>query len=155
MRRLERASCEGAARLWLSPRSRHMKSRFFSFSRTAIRRLLYAAIAVGLYALLGFVIAPPIVRSNMTRILGEKLHRQVTLSKLSLNPFVLSLTAEGFKIQDPDGSPLVSWDHLYVNFQLLSFVQREWIFREFQIVKPAGRLVLLKDGSTNISDILN
>lgn len=123
--------------------------------RPRLRRwLLVAGVATALYAIAGFLIAPPIVRSLLVRTLAEKLHRQVSLARLRINPFVLSATADGFRIQDKDQAALVSWDRLYVNFQLLSLVQRDWIFRQFQLVNFAGRLVMLPDGSLNISDIV-
>ena len=111
-------------------------------------------VGVCLYALFGFLIAPPLARNFLIRTLQEQLHRKVAVQRLRINPFVLSATADGFLVQDTDGSPLVSWDRLYVNFQLLSLVKKEWSFREFQLVNFSGRLVMHQDGTLNISDIV-
>jgi hypothetical protein len=109
---------------------------------------------VVLYALFGFLVAPRIARSYLISTLQDLLHREVSVRRLRINPFVLSATADGFLIRDPGGLPLLSWDRLYVNFQLLSLLKREWSFREFQLVNFSGRLVLRQDGTLNISDII-
>ncbi len=41
--------------------------------------------------------------------------------KVKINPFVLSTTVRGLLIKDKDGQPFISWDEVYVNFQLSSF----------------------------------
>jgi uncharacterized protein involved in outer membrane biogenesis len=106
------------------------------------------------YALFGFLILPPILRAVAVRQLAKELHRVVALEKVRLNPFVLSLTARGLKIQDPDGGTLLSWDELYVNFQLSSLFSRDWTFKEIALVNPCARVQVNPDGSLNISDIL-
>jgi hypothetical protein len=109
---------------------------------------------VALYALFGFLVAPPLARSYLIKTLQEMLHRKVSIQRLRLNPFVLSATADGLLIADTDGTPLLSWDRLYINFQLLSLVKKEWSFREFQLVNLSGRLAMRQDGTLNISDIV-
>jgi uncharacterized protein DUF748 len=123
-------------------------------SRLARRWMLALAAGAGVYALFGFLIAPRIARSYLTRTLHDLLHREVSVRRLRINPFVLSATADGFLIRDADGFSLLSWDRLYVNFQLLSLLKREWAFREFQLVNFSGRLVMRQDGTLNISDIV-
>jgi hypothetical protein len=124
------------------------RSRFFRAWALAL------AAALALYGLFGFLIAPPLARSYLIKTLQEQLHRKVVLQRLRINPFVLSATADGLLVVDTDGSPLLHWDRLYINFQLLSLVKKEWSFREFQIVNLSGRLVMRQDGTLNISDIV-
>src|SRR5262245_12953923 len=122
---------------------------------SAPRWLLYATVALFLYAVAGFLVAPYFTRPYLTRTLSELLHRDVSLQRLRLNPFALSATADGFLIKDPDGSTFVSWDRLYVNFQLLSLVTEAWTFRQIRLTNFSGHLAMRKDGSLNVSDIID
>src|SRR5262245_66388698 len=83
---------------------------------TRARKVLVAAgPALALYALGGFVLAPVLLRGPMERRVGAILGRPVTLERLRLNPFAMSVTADGFLISDPDGTPLLRWERLYVD----------------------------------------
>ena len=119
------------------------------------RWILLATLALFLYAVAGFLVAPYFARPYLTRTLSELLHRDVSLQRLRTNPFTLSATADRFLVKDPDGSPFVSWDRLYVNFQLVSLVTEAWTFRQIRLTNFAGHLAMRKDGSLNVSDIID
>src|SRR5262245_3144904 len=124
---------------------------------TRARKVLVAAgPALALYALGGFVLAPVLLRGPMERRVGAILGRPVTLERLRLNPFAMSVTADGFLISDPDGTPLLRWERLYVDFApLRSLLRREWTFGEIGLIGAAGRLSLLRGGALNIDDIID
>src|SRR6185295_6485884 len=130
------------ARAWesLSPRQR--------------RWLRWLVIAVVVYTLVGFFILPPIVRSVVTKQIAKELGREVTIQKVKINPFVLSATIRGLLIKDKDGQPFVSWDEVYVNFQLSSFFGKAWVFKEVSTTKPFVRGQVNPDGTLNFSDLL-
>lgn len=44
-----------------------------------------------LYAIIGFFVMPLVVRSLLTKHLSGRLHRDVTIQSVSINPFVLTL----------------------------------------------------------------
>ena len=99
-----------------------MKSR--ALKPPSARRRKLALWILGLlliYTVTGFLILPPIIRSFATKQLSKQLDREVSIQKVKLNPFVLSCTVRGLLIKDKDGEPFVSWDEVYVNFQLSSF----------------------------------
>src|SRR4051794_27161328 len=69
-------------------------------------------------ALLGFLVAPPIARRVAQTKLAELLGRRVSIEKVRVNPFALSLAVEGFAVYEADGStPFVSFARLYVNVE--------------------------------------
>src|SRR5262245_30084948 len=123
---------------------------------TRARKVLVAAgPALALYALGGFVIAPVLLRGPMERRVGALLGRPVALERLRLNPFAMSLTVDGFLISDPDGTPLLRWERLYVDFApLRSLLRREWTFGEIRLIGAAGRLALLRGGALDVDDII-
>ena len=106
------------------------------------------------YAVLGFLILPPILRAVAVKQLSKQLDREVSIEKLKLNPFVLSATIRGLLIKDKDGQPFISWDEFYANFQLSSFLGHSWVFKEISMTRPFVRAQLNKDYSLNFSDLI-
>jgi hypothetical protein len=116
--------------------------------------LLWVFGLVILYAIAGFLILPPIVRSVAVRQLSKQLDREVSIEQVKINPFVLSTTVRGLRIQDPDGESFISWDEVYVNFQLASFFGHAWVFKEISTSKPFIRVRMNKDHTFNFSDLI-
>jgi len=106
------------------------------------------------YALIGFLILPPIIRHVAVQQLSKQLDRNVSIRQVKLNPFVLSATVDGLLIKDKDGQPFLSWDEVYVNFQLSSFLGHAWVFKEISTTKPFIRAQMNKDGTFNFSDLI-
>ncbi len=119
------------------------------------RKLVYWILGVLLfYTLLGFLILPPIVRAIAVKQLSRQLDRDVSIEKVKINPFALSTTVRGLLIKDKDGQPFISWDELYVNFQLSSFFGHPWVFKEISVTKPYARVQVNKDYTLNFSDLV-
>lgn len=126
-------------------------------SLTASRRRKIALWVLGLlafYTIMGFLILPPIVRSVAVKQISRQLNRPVSIERVKINPFVLSTTIRGLLIKDLDGEPFVSWDEVYVNFQLSSFFGRAWVFKEISATRPFIRAQMNKDGTFNFSDLI-
>ena len=106
------------------------------------------------YTILGFLILPPIVRAIAVKQLSRQLDREVSIEKIKINPFALSTTVRGLLIKDKDGQAFISWDEVYVNFQLLSFFGHPWVFKEISVSKPYVRVQINKDYTLNFSDLI-
>ena len=104
--------------------------------------------------MIGFVILPPVIRIVAAHQLAKQLGREVTIQKIKLNPFALSATVHGLLIKEKDGQPFVSWDEVYVNFQLSSFLGKAWVFKEVSTTRPFVHAQMNADGSFNFSDII-
>ena len=115
---------------------------------------LWAFWLVLIYTVVGFLILPPIIRSVAVKQISKQLGREVSIEKIKINPFVLSCTVRGLLIKDTDGEPFVSWDEVYVNFQLSSFLGHAWVFKEISTSRPFVRVQMNKDKTFNFSDIL-
>ncbi len=119
------------------------------------RRWLFAlAGAIALYALVGFVVVPAVVKAQLPPRLGRLLGREVSVQRVRTNPFALSATLEGFLVKDTDGEPFVGWERLYVNVRLSSLVTRTVSFKAIEWTRPYGRVVVGRDGRLNFSDIV-
>jgi hypothetical protein len=106
------------------------------------------------YTVAGFLILPPIIRAVAVKQLSKQLDREVSIAKVKLNPFAFSTTIRGLLIKDKDGEPFVSWDEVYVNFQLSSFFGKAWVFKEISVARPFARVQMNKDYTLNFSDLI-
>lgn len=115
----------------------------------------WAAISLAAYAFIGFVVLPPIIKSVLISKLSEKLHRQVAVRDISINPFALSVSVKGVVVKTPDGKAnFVSFDELYVNLQSLSLVKKGVILKEIRLARPYFNIVRNEDLTYNFSDLM-
>src|ERR1017187_7548005 len=132
-----------------------MKAHFWVLLTPRKRKLLLWVFGLVLfYAVAGFLILPPIVRRVAVQQISQQLDREVSIEKVKINPFALSATVRGLLIKDKDGEPFVSWDEVYVNFQLSSFLGHAWVFKEISTSRPFVSVRMNKDGTFNFSDII-
>lgn len=120
------------------------------------RRVAIAAALVFVFAITGFFVLPWIIRPRLEQRLSAELGRRVTIERLKLNPFALSVTLENFAVMEPDGSQrFVGWRRLYVNFEALSSLWGEWVLGEVELEQLEAGIVLQADGRFNFADILS
>ena len=111
--------------------------------------LLAAAVAIVLYAILGFFLAPWLVEKTARSAVRDNLGVELALQDVSVNPFALSLQIDGLELDEPDGKPFVTVERIYINFQLSSLFRWALTFREFYIESPRVRLA--RDGAGNFN----
>lgn len=124
-------------------------------ARPRTKKLL--AVAAGLVVLwagVGFLLLPPLLRPVVERKLAEALHRPATLRRLALNPFALSATLEGLDVKGRDGRPFLSFERLYLNLEASSLFRGGPVVREVRLEKPAVSLARHEDGTYSVSDLL-
>lgn len=104
----------------------------------------------------GFFIAPPIVKSLAIDKLSATLHRKVSVEKIRINPYALSITVRGFSLEDPDKpKPFVAFDELYLNADLMSSIfRRALILKKITLTHPYVGIARKPDNSYNFSDLL-
>jgi uncharacterized protein involved in outer membrane biogenesis len=117
--------------------------------------IITALAAVVLFTVTGFFIVPPVLKMVMVKKLSENLHRDVAVRDIDFNPYVLTLTVEGFDIKQR-GTPdtFVSFDELYANLQIISLFKLSLIVKELKLQEPHVRLVRNEDGTYNFSDLM-
>ena len=106
------------------------------------------------YAVAGFLILPPIVRSVAVKQISAQLDREVSIASVKINPFALSTTIRGLLIKDKDGEPFVSWDEVYVNFEIVSLFTHSLTFSEISTTKPFVHAQMNQDGTFNFTDLI-
>jgi uncharacterized protein involved in outer membrane biogenesis len=117
---------------------------------------LWMASAVALYALVGFLAAPPIARQQLERVLGEQLGRQVAIKRVRINPFALSASVRGLHIKERDGSAdAAAFEELHANLALSSIIRFGLVVEAVRLSRPFLRVVRREDGSYSFQDILD
>ena len=121
-----------------------------------MRKILAGAlIFLLLFTITGFFVAPPILKSYLVRTLSEKLHREVTIRKITLNPFLLSADIRGVVVtQRGNPGTFISVDELYLNLQTASVWKGGPILKEIRVDRPYVNVVRNGDGTYNFSDLL-
>jgi hypothetical protein len=106
------------------------------------------------YTVIGFFVVPAIIKSQMIKRIPPIALRQVSIEQVKFNPYALSLTIRGFSLKEPNGDVFLSFDQLYVNFQLSSIFRRKFTFAEISLVKPFAQVSWLPDHTFNFANIL-
>jgi hypothetical protein len=117
--------------------------------------LLAAAALLVLYAGFGFLGLPWVIRRQLEQRASAFLHREVTVTKVRVNPFALSVTIDGLLVKERDGSPWLSWDRLFVNAKLWPLVKKEARLDALQLVKFHLRTGLDRQGRLKVQDVLD
>ena len=58
-----------------------------------------------LYVIVGFWVAPPLLKPKLEELLSSRIGRQVTIAGIKLNPLVLSATISTLTVHEIDGQP--------------------------------------------------
>lgn len=115
---------------------------------------LIVLLAVGLYALGGFWLAPKVIRSQATSYVDQALGKTLALGEVKVNPFLLTIDLRDLAIGDDPSSPMVAAGHVAADLQLASLWQRRWNLRDVRIEAPFVQAIVREDGSLNLAELL-
>jgi hypothetical protein len=120
------------------------------------RYVLWFAVALAVFTVVGFLVLPPIVKSVLVKQLSEKLHRPVAIKTIRINPFAFTIRVEGFSMKDRGGTgPFVSFEELFLDLQAASIVRGGPVLREILLRRPSVTVIRNEDATYNFSDILD
>src|SRR5262252_7597251 len=127
--------------------------------RSRPRLLRAAAWIVGIlavFAVIGFLVLPLVVRPALERNLSAALDRKVTIERLKINPFALSATLDGVSVGERgEGPPMLTLPEVYLNGRILSLFRWAPVVSELKLTSPTLRLVRNADKTYNFSDLLD
>lgn len=120
------------------------------------RHGLRLLIAFAVLGVLGFLVLPPIVKALMLDRLSLALHRTVTVERVHINPYTLTVQVDGVAVREREGEETVAgFDSLYLNLQLSSLLRGGPVFSEIRLAGPSLKLVRLPDRRYNFSDLID
>lgn len=114
---------------------------------------LLLLLLTGLYALAGFWLAPKLIRAQATDYVRTEMGKELRLGEIRSNPFTFELHVRDAAIVDGQ-QPLLSFRHVYVDFQAASLWKGAYTFREVLVEEPFARAIIRGDGSLNLADLL-
>ncbi|MEY4513320.1 MAG: hypothetical protein RLZZ450_5442 [Pseudomonadota bacterium] len=119
-----------------------------------LRIALCVSLAIGLYALLGFKLAPTVLRTQAIAYVREHYGRTLQVGHVRVHPFALRVEVDDLMLPDVDGQPMLGWEHVSVNFEALaSLWQRAYVLHEIVLRTPKLRAISRADGSLNLADL--
>jgi hypothetical protein len=120
-----------------------------TFRITAVLALL-----LGLYALAGFVLAPRLVRNALITDIPKALVGVTpSVGDIHINPFLFQVQVKDFYLTGTQGTKLVGFARLFVDFQVSSLWHRAYTFSNIAIDSPFANAVIFKDGRVNLAQL--
>ena len=116
-----------------------------------LQRTAYAvAVALGLYALLGFLIVPGVAQRVANQQLNQLATVPARLERVELNPFSLELQLWGLYIGEA-AKPQVALQRLYADLQLDSLWSGALHLAAVELEKAHTEVLFAKDGKLNLT----
>ena len=122
---------------------------------TNLARILGAAAVVCLvYAAAGFFLVPPLLQRQLVALADQRLGQTLSIGKLKVNPFALSVEARELRLGQGSGTPLLAVRRVYLDLSLLgSGFGRGWVLSEAQTDGLQIQLEQQRDGHLNIAEL--
>lgn len=129
--------------------------KFNEFKKTkGFRRLVWATVVLVVYSIVGFLVLPVVIKSQLIKRLPEYTKRQVSIDEVKLNPFALSYTMRGFSLTETNGETFASLGELYVNFELSSIFNGAWTLGTVSVKEPFAQVTRKVDGTFNFDNLI-
>lgn len=126
--------------------------------RFAGRPRTFAAVITALaaaYVLAGFFLAPALLRRQVIGRTEKLLHLRPTVRAVRVNPLALSVTLRGVEIPGRDGSPLLGFEELHVNFSPSGSLFRwAWSFSTIRLRSPIVHAEFAADRTLNLMQLV-
>ncbi|MES2148764.1 MAG: DUF748 domain-containing protein [Pseudomonadota bacterium] len=123
---------------------------------TLLRRGLGATLGLlALYAGVGFLAVPVIVKHQAQQFAASQLQRALSVEKVGFNPFSMVLTIDGFKLMEPKGEAVfLSFQRLTLDLAGESLWRAAPVVQQFRLEQPFVHLVRDAVHHYSIDDIL-
>jgi outer membrane protein OmpA-like peptidoglycan-associated protein len=115
---------------------------------------VFCLVAVALYALLGFVILPELLKRQIETI-PLPLNRPISIDKVQINPFEMTLTLHNLQIRAPDQTEFFSFKQLRVDLAVFESLQNRALTTEsVTLSQPVLQLHQNRQNQLNIADLI-
>lgn len=123
--------------------------------RTLRNTAVAIGVAVAVYALLGFLVLPALLKPKLEATLSEHSARQATLGRLEFNPFTFRARLRDFALSDRDPQrPFLRFETLDLDISLASIGYRAPVFDAVRLVRPQVEVTRNADGTSSVDDIV-
>lgn len=125
--------------------------------RRFIRPRLLAGLVVGLvglYALVGFVLLPYLIKEYGVPAASEQLQHPVVLREVAFNPFTLALRLNGLEVREQDQTPIIGFEEFVVNVRATTLFFQTLGFDEIRLVMPFVAARVNREGKLNLLGLI-
>ena len=134
---------------------RKRASKIARHPRTRKIAIWFVAI-VAVIGILGALVAPLLLRGKLASVLSEKLHREVSIEQIRINPYTMTATLRGFLMKERQSTATaVSFDEIYVNLELESLFRLGPVLKAIRLAKPYVNLVRNENFKYNFQDLID
>ncbi len=113
------------------------------------------AIGAASLGVLGFFVAPPVLKSVLVKQLSKELEREVSIADISINPYAMSARLAGVSVKAEGGKEVAGFDELYVNLSSASIFKLAAAVDEVRLQGLRLNVARLADGRYDISDLID
>ena len=122
------------------------------FRRIPYPRTVAAAVALWfLYLVLGYFVAPRLIQRAIPDLVAEQLQRKASVGEVRVNPLLLRVRVRDFALAETDGTLIVGFRRLLVDFEVSSIVRWAWTFSSIQLDGLDLRVDIRPDGTLNLA----
>jgi hypothetical protein len=114
---------------------------------------IVAVALIFIYTLAGFLLTPYLVRHYVPKVVREKIEKEGSIGKVRFNPYVFTFEANDFRINEPDGSPIMGFRRLFIDFELKSLFKWAWTFRRVSLEGLGVHAVIDREGRLNLASL--
>ncbi|MDD5460364.1 MAG: DUF748 domain-containing protein [Methylococcales bacterium] len=121
---------------------------------TAKKPVLIAGGLLLIYAAALVYILPAVLKSKIPEIIQQETGRKSSISKIQVQPFPLSISIQGFRIEEHNGQPFTAFDNLYIKTGFFrSIRQLSLALDKVSLRNPFIHIAKQKDGTLNFQDL--
>src|SRR5512139_2737188 len=110
---------------------------------------LIAAGVFGAYLVFGFFLVNPLAQRLLPWVGENKLASQLSVQQVKFNPLTFEATVDGLKLAEMSGTPLASFERLYVNVDTTGLFRWAWRIRDIQLDRPRATVEIRRGGKLN------
>ena len=115
---------------------------------------LWVLVVVLLYTIAGFFLAPVLIEKEIVAFGEERMGIQARLERVRVNPYLLTVSLDGFSSSDPELGELLSFDRFLVDLQVSSLFRWAWTLRTVHFDNFQFRPKRLQDGQFSASILM-
>ncbi|MDP2057335.1 MAG: DUF748 domain-containing protein, partial [Thiobacillus sp.] len=108
----------------------------------------------GLYLVFGFFLVNPLAQKLLPWVGETKLASQLSAQRASFNPLTLEASVDGLKLAEPNGTPLASFERLYVNVDTTGLFRWAWRIQDIQLDQPHATVEVRRGGKLNWAELI-
>jgi len=124
------------------------------WKRRAKRLGIFVLAALLVYAVLGFMLIPALVRYVGLSKLNDQVAGYAKVEQIKFNPFTFTLKLKNFRGYTPDENEVIHFDEFVLNVQATSLMGDTIRIREITLDGPYLNLIIDQDGKPNIASAL-